>query len=66
MMHANNYMPYVGITAMEMIRKQGLEFYNKDGELMKFNKMSGHLEPTNGYEQKLYWQMRDELDYVEL
>ena len=49
---------------MEMIRKQGLEFYNKDGELMKFNKASGVLEPTSGYEQKLYWQMRGELDYV--
>ena len=59
-------MPYVGISAMEMIRKQELQFHNKDGELMKFNKMTGCLEPANGYEHKLYWQMMDEMDYVEL
>jgi hypothetical protein len=33
---------------------------------MKYNRALGKLEPTNGYEQKLYWQMREELDYVEL
>jgi hypothetical protein len=65
MRYMSGHMPYVGITAAEMIHKKKIEFYDRNGELFKFNSHR-ELEPVSGYEKGLYYQMLEEMKYVEL
>lgn len=66
MKYTSGHLPYVGITAAEMIHKKNIEFFDRNGELFKFNRRSRELEPTSGYEKGLYYQMLEEMKYVEL
>jgi hypothetical protein len=64
MKYMSGHMPYVGITASEMIVKKKIEFFDRNGELFKFNG-HGELEPASGYEKGLYDQMLQEINHVQ-
>jgi len=55
-MHVNGYMPYVGITASDMIKKLDIHFVSTKDGLMKVDESTKEFNPVNNYERKLYYQ----------
>ena len=55
-MHVNGYLPYVGITASDMIKKLDIHFVSTKDGLMKVDEYNHEVNPVNNYERKLYFQ----------
>lgn len=57
-MHTTQHIPYVGISASEMIERLHISFVFSGDRLTTFNPFTGEHRTPNEYEKKLFFQSK--------